>query len=55
MFKPLSNEYVDPSAYSWLFSENIGQHRTSRQVVYHLTLQEYKMFGYMEADVDTFA
>ena len=52
----LSNctEYVDPSANSWLFTENIGQHRTRRQDpqrnlkrVYHLTLWEYKMFGYI--------
>ena len=25
MYKPLGTEYVDSNAYSWLFTENIGQ------------------------------
>ena len=26
LFKPLGTEYVDPSTYSWLFTEKIGQY-----------------------------
>ena len=44
MFKPLSTKYVDPSAYSWPSNENPQRNLKG---VYHLTLREYKMLGYI--------